>query len=66
MPTCTGSISEGRALRTTRARRDNGIVSVGLAQCGRLGMAGQVKGDTYRTFHRIASRLVYVDQECLA
>ena len=57
MPAFEGSISKGRISRTTWPGRDNGIVSLGVAQCSRrIGMAGRVKGDTYRTLHRIASR----------
>lgn len=51
---------------STSPGRDNGIVSISAAQCCLLGMADRVKGDTYRTSHRIAPRLVYVDQACLA
>lgn len=52
-----GSISRGRASWTTWTGRDNGIVSVGVAHRSHSGKAGRVKGDTYRTLHRIAPRL---------
>jgi hypothetical protein len=66
MPAYESSLRAGRAVRTTRPQRDNGIVSVDVAQCCSSGMAGRVKGDTCRTFHRIAPGLVHLKQSCLA
>lgn len=43
------SVRAGRAVQARTLGRDNGIVSAGVVQCCWLGMAGRVKGDTYRT-----------------
>lgn len=66
MSALKGSLRAGRAVQMTKPERDNGIVSVDVARCCWSGMAGRVKGDAYRTSHRIVPGLVRLKQACLA